>query len=987
MLKKSVSVKNTIIIKNNLINVSFDSFMFLQRIARVFYNEYKADIRKLTFVFPNRRAGYFFQKYLTEQIDKPLFSPEIVTINDCFVHASSRQLVDRTAALFRIYRIYKEISKSDENFDSFVFWGEMLLADFDDVDKSMVDAKQLFKNVKDLKEIDLLHEYLTEDQRNAIKKFWNHFLPTNDFKTKEEYIALWKILFPIYEQFRDELLKENLATEGMIAREVIDALQKNEISEYFANKNFVFIGFNALNKSEEMLFQELKKLGKADFYWDYEADELRDEENQASRFYKDNINNFPSKLKIEPSFKPLSDRAFNLISIASSVGQAKKVHNLLSELYPKNSDKNDWIKTAVVLPDENLLQPMLHSFPANIESINVTMGFPLKSTPVASLLESIFELHRRVNSKGYFYHLIVSNILNHPYVRTFCQEKSSSILQEILQSNIIYVKSEIFEGDELLELIFTSNQNPESFVDYLLRVLQELNILWNNLSKENEKHYLECDFLYQYYTVINRMNDVMKSEGKFEMSLDTLVRLIRQLIGGISIPFEGEPLNGLQVMGMLETRGLDFENLIVCSFNEGVFPKKSVSNSFVPNLLRRAFEMPTEEYFDAVSAYNFYRLIQRTKNIYFIYDSRTDGLQTGEPSRYVHQLSYHYNVNFNKINVTYDVSLQQFDELLVKKTDEIMQKLEPFLVEGENSRALSASSLLDYIQCPLRFYFKHVEQIYEQEEVEETIGAGTYGTILHGVITRLYEHYEGKFVTEEALTVLSKNKSAIQKAINLEFAKNYNKQKLTEDEMIELEGKNLLDARVIEKYIVKIIQLDAERAPFKYIQGEWDAKMQFPISKGAKRVNIKGFVDRLDEKEGVVRVLDYKTGSKEKMNFTSVDELFERNLKDHPKGIFQTFLYCLFYQNENGIKPIVPEIMKIPDLFKPDFATSIKDKTKNEFVDDFNEYRNEFEENLTNLLEEIFNQEIPFTQCTEISTCKYCPFKNICRREESEDNY
>ena len=261
--------------------------------------------------------------------------------------------------------------------------------------------------------------------------------------------------------------------------------------------------------------------------------------------------------------------------------------------------------------------------------------------------------------------------------------------------------------------------------------------------------------LYQYYTVINRMNDVMKSEGKFEMSLDTLVRLIRQLIGGISIPFEGEPLNGLQVMGMLETRGLDFENLIVCSFNEGVFPKKSVSNSFVPNLLRRAFEMPTEDYFDAVSAYNFYRLIQRTKNIYFIYDSRTDGLQTGEPSRYVHQLSYHYNVNFNKINVTYDVSLQQFDELLVKKTDEIMQKLEPFLVEGENSRALSASSLLDYIQCPLRFILSMWSKFTSRKRWKKLLcrNLRNYFARCHNA---MYEHFEGKFVTEEALSVLQK---------------------------------------------------------------------------------------------------------------------------------------------------------------------------------------------------------------------------------------
>lgn len=961
--------------------------MFLQRIAKAFYNEYKADIRKFTFVFPNRRAGLFFQKYLTELIDKPIFSPEIITVKDCFFNASSRQVADRTAELFRIYRIYKEISKSNENFDAFVFWGEMLLSDFNEIDKSRVDAGKLFKNISDLKEIDWSQEYITEEQREAIAKFWKHFLPTIISKTKEEFIAIWRILLPIYEQFKAELLAENLATEGMIFREVIDQLKSLDVPEYFENKNFVFVGFNALNKSEEMLFEELLKLGKADFYWDYEADELRNKENQASKFYENNKAKFPSKLTVEASYKPLNSRNFKLISIPSSVGQTKEVYNILSELYPENSTEKDWIKTAVVLPEESLLVPLMYSFPENIGNINVTMGFPLKYAPVSALLESIFELQRRMNSKQHFYHLTVTNILNHQYVRMLCDESAKMILKEILDTNSIYVSPELFAQNDILKTIFTPRNEPKKFIDYLLSVLQKLNISWQQISEEQGKYRLECDFLYQYYIAINRMNDVMKSQGEFEMSLDTLVRLIRQLIAGISIPFEGEPLNGLQVMGMLETRGLDFENLIVCSFNEGIFPKKNSSNSFIPNVLRRAFGLPTMDYFDAISAYNFYRLIQRTQNIYFLYDSRTDGLQSGEVSRYVHQLHYHYGVEFEKINITYDVNLRQTEELKVEKTPQVMAKLRDFLSEDDNARKLSASSILDYIQCPLRFYLKQIERIYEQKEVEETVNNGMYGTILHGVMTELYKPYCGKFLDKNTLLEIAKNNILIDKTISREFAKNYFKKAIIDDEIIQLEGKNLLDAKVIKKFVQKIIEHDAERAPFKYHQGEKKVEMRFPIQNGTVKVNLKGFIDRIDEKEGVVRVLDYKTGSSEEMKFKTLDDLFLPNNKKFPKGILQTFLYCLFYLDEYGERKIVPEILKLTDLFKSDFTTSFVDTSANKTVEDFHDYKEEFTEKLTKKLEEIFNPDVPFIQCTEIEICKYCPFTTICRREVSDNSY
>jgi len=369
---------------------------FLYRIAQTYYEKYDSEISRFTFVFPNRRAGLFFRRYLASIADKPLFSPEILTINECFASASSWQIADRLSNLFRLYRIYKELSGSDESFDSFVFWGEMLLSDFEDVDKYLVDARQLFTNITELKEIDRLFNIYSEKQIETIRQFWKNFVPVTEGKTSEDFIATWKILYPVYEQFNKELTAEGTATEGMICRDVANRLHRKEDITEWENKQFVFIGFNALNPCERKLMVELQKRGQADFYWDYEADELRDTENPASIFYAENIHIFPSKFVIEPFVESLNNKEIELIAVPSAVGQAKQVFSILNKLYPENDNNDNWINTAVVLPDESLLVPLLHSIPEQIRKVNVTMGFPLSATPVSGLIEHIFELQRRV---------------------------------------------------------------------------------------------------------------------------------------------------------------------------------------------------------------------------------------------------------------------------------------------------------------------------------------------------------------------------------------------------------------------------------------------------------------------------------------------------------------------------------------------------------------------------------------------------------------
>ena len=706
---------------------------FLYRIAQVYYSEFNESISDLTFVFPNRRAGLFFQKYISEIAAKPLFSPEIVTINECFTTATHWQTSDRLSNLFRLYRIYKEQSQSEETFDSFVFWGEMLLSDFEDIDKYRVDARQLFTNITELKQIDQLFNVFSEKQVEAIRQFWSNFVPVTEGKTSEDFVSTWKILLPVYLQFREELIAENLATEGMICRDVADRLHAKEQIPAFENKQFIFIGFNALNPCERTLFAEMQKRNQADFYWDYEAAELRDPDNQASRFYAENVHLFPSKYPIEPIVESLQEKEIELIAVPSAVGQTKQAYAILNRLFPPEVPNQSWIKTAVVLPDESLLVPLLHSLPEQIGKVNVTMGFPLKSTPVSGLIEHIFELQRRMRVSGSnysFYHSTVSNILNHQYISLLCKEDANRITSQMAVNNWIYINADELKKNELMATIFLPQTDTQSFLPYLLHILRSLQNGWQQASDEDHNYQMECDFLYQYYVTINRMAGIMKDKPvEVDMNIDTLVRLTSQLTAGITIPFVGEPLDGLQVMGVLETRGLDFENLIITSINEGVFPQKSSTNSFIPYNLRRGFELPTTEHQDAITAYNFYRLIHRATRIYFLYDSRTEGMQTGEVSRFMHQLHYHYGLNVKKKTISFDIGFENAIAIQIEKTPAVMEKLNRFTSMEEKSPSLSASSINTYIDCPLQFYLTKVEDVEQAEEVLETVEANMFGTL------------------------------------------------------------------------------------------------------------------------------------------------------------------------------------------------------------------------------------------------------------------
>lgn len=954
---------------------------FLYQVASLFYEKWGAEVSRLAFVFPNRRTGLFFQKYLSEVADIPLFSPTILTINDLFIQLSGKQSADRISMLFTLYDIYIRQSGSTETFDEFLYWGEMLLNDFDDIDKYMANARMLFSNVTDLREIENDFDFLSDEQIAAIRSFWSSFYPRGDTPNQQQFLAVWQVLYDLYEEFRATLAAEGKGYEGMIFREVVESMERGE-SPDLPYEQIVFVGLNALSVSEERFLAQLQKRKIADFYWDYVSDKVTDPDNKASYFVSRNRKSFPSSMKLPPEEKVKTE--IEVIGIPSGIGQAKHVYTLLSD-WCKEAEMSleEALRTAVILPDEHLLIPVLNAIPEQIRRINVTMGYPLAGTPVASLIEYILALQKNVryiDRNPLFYFRDVLPVLNHRYILSTSPEIISSLVKEITENNKIYISHTELEKTPLLEILFTPVTGVEAFSDYLIKVLEELNKVMSALSDEEEEdatlrtNDLEQEFIFHYFTTVNRMKEVMK-DARIEMKIDTFFRLLKRVTDTITIPFHGEPLSGLQIMGVLETRALDFDRLIILSMNEGIFPQRKAANSFIPYNLRRGFGLPTYEHQDSVWAYHFYRLIERASHVSLLYDTRSNGLQTGEVSRFVHQLHYHYEVPMRDKLVVYNVSSSKTPPLAVPKREDIMRRLDAYRKGG--SKAISASAINTYLDCPLKFYFSVVEGIREEEEVSETIESDVFGSILHKVMEELYKPFQGKMVTVDLLKAIRKDTALLTGAIARAFASEFFKTEVVRS----LTGQNYLIGEMIRKYVEKILERDGKLTPFVYIESERKINGLISLSDHSE-IRLKGFIDRVDEVLDAIRIIDYKSGSGT-TTFSSIESLFNKEEKDRAKAVMQVFMYCWMYAHftENKGKTIQPGIYYVRSLFSDPFDPSVYhriERGKSEKVEDFSGYAQAFEEGLRGCLDEIFNPEIPFTQTPTGKACSYCPFKGIC---------
>lgn len=905
---------------------------FLNFIATAFYEREKGLISEYCFVFPNRRASLFFQRALASVIREPVFSPVIVTINDLFEQLSSLKQVDRIEALTELWILYNSISTKKESFDEFIYWGDIILSDFDDVDKYLVDAGKLFANIQDLKEIECDYSFLTQRQLDAIHQFWYNFFPVGSSENKLKFKEIWELLAPLYFQFTERLSIRSMGYEGMIYRKVASEILSDRYSEnstfkkLFSYRKIVFIGFNALNPCEKTLMDLLKRRGMADFYWDYAGELISNSDNLSSFFIKDNIKCYPSEIEIAPY--SCGKCSFEVIGVPSTIGQAKRVMNILKEV---GGD----INTAVVLPDESLLMPVLYSIPEEVKDVNVTMGYPLKEGGIVSLVGNILELQ-----KGVYYYRRVLRVLQHNYIQVIAGNEANSLIERIYQGNVIYVGAEEFNAHPLFRLIFKETNDISS---YLLDILEFLN-------KSVQLTKIEKEFIFSIYTSVMRLKDLLP-----EVSADTYAKILSQIIATSTIPFKGEPLSGLQIMGVLETRCLDFENVIICSMNEGIFPKRSFNNSFIPVTLRRGFSLPDFDYSDRVSAYLFYRLISRAKKVYMLYDTRSEGLKSGEVSRYVYQLKYHFGLQLQESIAVQRVELPSNRDVVINKDEGIILQLKKlYFPSGES--ALSASAINTYITCSLKFYYRYIKGFKENESVAEGVEADIFGSIFHNTIADLYKSFKGRRITSEMLKELSRDSVKIEKAIDDSFLKFMN--------LKEVRGRNLLTKKLILKYVKQVFIFDAVVAPFEYIDSEMVINREVELKDGFS-LRLKGVMDRLDRIEGGKRIVDYKTGYGKISKNIDLAKLFSEN---HDKGdevVFQLLFYMLII-NDKDVSFFEPYLLR--NLFK-----------KDRYLQNVNEEMLlSFSYQLGDKLSELFDITVPFRQTSREQNCDYCPYSKIC---------
>ncbi len=943
--------------------------LFLKEIIKNIYAANSSELHKITLVFPNKRPGIFVAEYLSSIIDKPHWMPKVCTVSELMPACSDLKLADDILLISKLYKVFKNITGTNESFDNFYFWGELLLTDFNDIDKYLVDAKDLFRNLSSVKEIDYRFEHLSEEQVKAIAYFWQSFDKGKLTTQKENFLKIWNKLYDVYISFKELLTSENIAYEGMIYRDVVNNIKNGKKINTLSGK-FVFIGFNALSKCEEELFEYLQKTKKATFYWDYDTLYVQNTIHEAGRFIRKNRNDFPSQdIKLNFENILLKNKNVTVTAVPSDVAQTTVCFDIL-----KNIPPDEYSETVVVLADEYLLLPMLYSIPEQITNLNITMGYPLENTPAYSFINAALELQKNIKqkkSKHYFFYKDVLNVLNHRYLSE--NAIALSIVADIHKYNKIYLSAEEFAGDEIITSLFRVTDKPEKIGEYLLEVLYKLNIRFSE-SDDNLNTAIEQEYTVSLYKLINRLNETLLSL-EYEFSIETYYKLLQQFVQNKKINFEGEPLQGLQIMGLLETRVLDFKNVIVLSMNEGTLPKINSAPSFIPYNIRKAFEMPTTDHQDAIYAYTFYRLIQRAENINLIYSNVASGLVTGERSRYINQMKYNNKFNIIEKFAGFNIDFETKKAITIKKDAQIINVLQNYY--KKEKRRLSPSAISAYLNCPLQFYFKYIAGIEETELISEEVDGMIFGNMYHTCMQNIYEKFCNKIINAHDIESILENTQLINRVVENAFKKDY----FNNYGNTEIEGRNILIFDILKKYIIQTLKNDKINTPFRIIELEGEYELKVNIG-GDKNIKLFGKIDRIDQKDGTIRIIDYKTGMA-KLTYQGIDKLFSSESKERNNAVMQVFIYsCLFRKNKHANNmTVVPYIFILKDIFEQNFSFNIKEISgtrKYRNIDDFEIIEDDFFGKLKDLLSEIFNEDIPFYQTEDTESCKYCTFSEIC---------
>lgn len=929
---------------------------FLDRLVDDLLKKHANDISGLCLVFPTRRAGLYFKKRYAARLSSPAWAPTVYSIEDFVQALSPYQIGDELDLIFGLYNIYREYFPG-ETFDKFYPWGVMLMKDFNEVDTSLANGTKLFASITELKAIEEEFEPGDEDNEN-IKAFWKIFFDREQGSLRKAFHANWIHLEKIYSRFTASLKEKGVVYEGMAVRAVAEGLLQGRISSPFSHH--VFAGFYSLSKAEERIVRHFLNAKTADVYFDADSYYTDDKRQEAGSFIRKNSlieGDFSWKENILGS----DAKKLEMIGVPLQVLQAKTAGQIIEQLPHDPLVMN---RTAVVLPDEQLLMPVLYALPSHVEDINVTMGYPLNASPLFNLTESLFDLQKTTKQKSYYFKNVVS-ILSHPYIQALDAAGINQWLDKFRSKPKIRIRAEEFTGiksSSVFQALFDGFETLDGCLAYFNRFFS----LMVDAIKSGKAgiQAIEKEYIYYFYTRFKKLEEII-GKNKDEVSLDTFRGLFNEVIHSTRIPFTGEPLKGLQVMGFLETRVLDFENVIILSLNEDVLPPASHHPSFIPYNIRRAFGLPTFEEHNSIAAYHFYRLLQRAKNIYLIYNTEVKNFSGGEKSRFLLQIENELVAKNPAIelihrNVSLSVKEINVEGVEIRKTEDVMKELlkftEPLTEPWKFARKFSASALGSYIACPLRFYFQYLAKLKEPDDQDEYIEGGLLGTILHEAMHSLYKPLQAISKTDfEKLSELAGR--AVDEAIKKEFS-----------EVEALEGKNILMRNVLVELIKKILDHDKRTIlNIKYLEEEF--VMPVEIAHG-KQVHLYGIIDRVDMMDGAMRVVDYKTGAPDMRKARDIESLFK---SPEFKEQFQTFFYAMLLKKRERNADIKAGLFRLRKL-----SEGISYINNGDVI--LNEQFTEFFNHTKNLLQEIFDPAIPFRQTPDEKRCAYCAYKDICNR-------
>ena len=979
---------------------------FLKIVAKDMLEKYGTDMSDIAVVFPNKRASLFLNNYLAQLAHKPIWTPTYITISDLFRRHSDLKVADPIKSICDLHKTFVKCTGIDETLDHFYGWGQLLLADFDDVDKNMVDAKQLFANLSDIHELDDV-SYLTDYQKEMIRKFFSNFSDDHNSELKKRFLQLWCHFYDIYTEFNQRMTEQGLAYEGALYRSVVS----NESIE-FRHKKYLFVGFNMMQVVELNLLNRLKKQGKAAFYWDYDQYYM-DDNNEAGHYIRQYLPYYPNELADYPQQEIYNNMTKNkditYISAPTENIQARYVNSWLKENGRYKMGRN----VAIVLSDESLLQSVIHSLPQEVGSINITIGYPLQQTPFYSLIQQLIQLQGIGHSKqGDTYRLhYVLIALRHPYTR-YISEKYTELLAKLDEQKRFYPSREFLslDGDEGLTLLFrnleeaTASQDEynRKLITYLLDVLRTIG---THAKELNDPLFHES--LYRTYTLLNRLQDLIIA-GDLQVDIITLERLIQQLIQTTSIPFHGEPAEGIQVMGVLETRNLDFDHILVLSCNEGKLPKGVNDSSFIPYSLRKAYGLTTVENKVAIFAYYFHSMLQRAHDITLTYNNATEDGQSGEMSRFMLQMMVESQHSIRRKTLVAGQKPLRPTYSDAQKTDEVMAVL-------DNIKMITPTFLNTYQRCQKQFYYKYVKGLLEPDEIDEDeVDNKIFGNIFHRAAELFYYTFASKddiatddqgkqrlirpiVITADNLDHALKDTSLVYRLVDQAFREELFKVS-SSDYHPKYNGLQLINKEVIASYLRQLITIDRRQAPFTIIGMEIVVSTTLGVAtaRGQKLFRIGGFIDRLDSVAASgnpsalgnlaerIRVIDYKTGRSRTSHPKDIEEVFSTQplaIGKHNDYYLQAILYSLIVKNDRRYnpaqEPVSPGLLFIQNAGADDYDPTLK--LGKELLTDVAPLETEFTDHLRSLLADIYDPALPLKPTEDKKRCVFCPYAALCK--------